>query len=236
VRNRAFAACAEFPNDNPVLHGGAIWFCAQVVGPAVFEAPEAPERVQAADLAMLEAPVEGMTPDPRTDPAPPVLEAEDPGDDIEIVEDLALDGFVDEPVAGAPGEEAAPQAAPPASTSTAAPAEEPFGVLARLMDEVARAAGADDAALAALRTMTGRERLPHDAPGEQARLRAQAAAWQAVLRGESEDFGACGGGALDEWSALVVASALGEAAKTDGLRRELRRRGVAAFGLIEDAA
>jgi hypothetical protein len=61
-------------------------------------------------------------------------------------------------------------------------------------------------------------------------------AWQGILRGESEDFGPCGAASLDEWAANVVARVLGTSSRTEGIRRELRRRGVAAFGFIADAA
>jgi hypothetical protein len=57
-----------------------------------------------------------------------------------------------------------------------------------------------------------------------------------VLQGECEDLSGCGALALDEWCAGIVARAIGNIARADGLRRELRRRGVAAFGWMEDAA
>ena len=60
-------------------------------------------------------------------------------------------------------------------------------------------------------------------------------AWQGILRGESEDFSLCGG-TLDEWTANVLARLLGNAGRADGIRRELRRRGIAAFGLVSAAA
>jgi hypothetical protein len=87
-----------------------------------------------------------------------------------------------------------------------------------------------------LRVLLGRERIAADAPPEHSSIRTAAAAWQAILRGESEDFSACGATTLDEWSSMLVAVALGEPARADSLRRELRRRGVAAFGLIVEAA
>ena len=68
---------------------------------------------------------------------------------------------------------------------------------------------------------------------------AKVLAWQGILRGESEDFALSDGGALeplDEWAADVLARVLGAPARTDGIRRELRRRGVAAFGLVASAA
>lgn len=58
------------------------------------------------------------------------------------------------------------------------------------------------------------------------------AAWRGILRGTDEDLlGACGGRMLDEWAADVVARALGAPTRADVLRKELRARGVAAFGL-----
>ena len=61
-----------------------------------------------------------------------------------------------------------------------------------------------------------------------------ARAWRAILRGESEDFGACPT-TLDEWAGATLAALLGAPQKSAQLRRELRARGVAAFGLIEAA-
>jgi hypothetical protein len=59
-----------------------------------------------------------------------------------------------------------------------------------------------------------------------------AGAWRCVLRGVSDDLSACGERALDEWAADLVARLVAAPAKTEQLRRELRRRGVAAFGLV----
>jgi hypothetical protein len=60
-------------------------------------------------------------------------------------------------------------------------------------------------------------------------------AWSAVLRGTSDDLDACGGATLDEWAADLLARLLGSAARAPAVRRELRSRGVAAFGLLEAA-
>jgi hypothetical protein len=61
---------------------------------------------------------------------------------------------------------------------------------------------------------------------------ATAAAWRAVLRGEVDDISTCGSAMLDEWAADVVARAIGAPGRAAQLRRELRARGVCAFGLI----
>ncbi len=138
---------------------------------------------------------------------------DDDTDDIEIVETLALDDAVDE-----------------------SPPDDPFAMLVAVLEDVARVAGADDSMLATLACLLGRARLDASAPETHGTLRAQALAWQGILRGESEDFGACGAAMLDEWCAALIAGVLGQNVRADGLKRELRRRGVAAFGLVEQAA
>jgi hypothetical protein len=59
-----------------------------------------------------------------------------------------------------------------------------------------------------------------------------AAAWRAIMRGDSEDFSSCGPRMLDEWAADLVAGLMASPTKSEGLRRQLRTRGVAAFGLV----
>lgn len=61
---------------------------------------------------------------------------------------------------------------------------------------------------------------------------ATSTAWRRVLRNESNDFSACGTSTLDAWAAdLLKAFGVGGDGRVD-VRRELRRRGVAAFGMI----
>ncbi len=61
-----------------------------------------------------------------------------------------------------------------------------------------------------------------------------AAAWQSAFRGDEPDFSVCSQ-MLDEWSANLVAKLLGRKELFDAIRRELRSRGIAAFGLLEAA-
>lgn len=61
-------------------------------------------------------------------------------------------------------------------------------------------------------------------------------AWSAILHGTSDDFSACGPSMLDEWAANLLACLLGAPANAFSLRKELRSRGVAAFGLVDVAA
>jgi len=246
VENRTFTPCAEFPNDNPALHGGAIWLCLEVTGAAVCERPVEPPvagvevaievEAEVAEELEAELPVPVIeiaeelmvaaapapVAEPSTDPAPPVLEAEDEGDDIEIVDELAFDDVVDE-------------SHEPAIASEPAQ-DDPFVALAIVLEAAAIASGARAEAIASLRIVLGRERLTAETGDDLLVLREQAAAWQAILRGESEDFAACGVASLDEWSSIAVARCMGEMGRADGLRREIRRRGVAAFGLVIEAA
>jgi hypothetical protein len=59
-----------------------------------------------------------------------------------------------------------------------------------------------------------------------------ARAWREVLSGETQDLSACGTSTLDGWAGdLLKALGVGRDGKVD-VRRELRRRGVAAFGML----
>ncbi len=62
-----------------------------------------------------------------------------------------------------------------------------------------------------------------------------AQAWRAILRGESDDYAACGASTLDEWAAATLARLIGVPSRAGELRRELRSRGVVAFGLLQAA-
>jgi len=58
-------------------------------------------------------------------------------------------------------------------------------------------------------------------------------AWRGLLSGEHSDLAACGDRPLDEWVAGLVGARFGhDAAATAGVRRALRKRGVAAFGML----
>jgi hypothetical protein len=63
-----------------------------------------------------------------------------------------------------------------------------------------------------------------------------ALAWRIAIMGGEADFSACGTQTLDEWSAHLVARAAGSPAKFETIRRELRSRGICAFGLVVEAA
>jgi hypothetical protein len=174
------------------------------------------------------------------------------GDDeepIEIVDELAFDDAVDD----LPSE---PCVDPAGELSPV----DPFAQLVQTLGEVARAGGGGAEAVACLEALFGQTRFEGVAPGERAAealvaggmiarsargftrsssFGARVIAWQGILRGESEDFSRADGGALeplDEWAADLLARIVGPPARADGIRRDLRRRGVAAFGLVAEAA
>jgi len=216
------ARCSEFPNDNPALHEGAIWLC---------------EPIGAAPSCELRAP----------DPVEP--EVEDEAGTIEVVQELTFEEPVDE-LGPADWEGGVDEQNPPVAT-------DPFEAFAGILVDVASASGADVRAVGCLRALLGQSRLDAIVLDESATEALVAGglvvrtdrgiartpaftglvvAWQGILRGECEDFGPCGAATLDEWSAGLVARVLGATSRTEGIRRELRRRGVAAFGFVADAA
>lgn len=68
------------------------------------------------------------------------------------------------------------------------------------------------------------------------KFRALWGAWSAVLLGSSQDFAACGTTTLDRFGADLLAALLAvPATRADELRRELRKAGIAAFGVLEAA-
>lgn len=132
-----------------------------------------------------------------------------------------------------------------------------FQVYVRTLVEVALAAGAPGRIAELLPGMLGVERLDVRDLGDaaidalvaadllarsetgavtrSASLTAGVQAWRATLLGEEGDFSTCTA-TLDEWSAYVVSAVAGAPAQRESMRRDLRARGVAAFGFLVDAA
>jgi hypothetical protein len=138
----------------------------------------------------------------------------------------------------------------PESTALPPAIDDPFTVLLCTLADVAVGAGSPHVA-SVLPGLLLHGRLDHAMPDDAAQALAEADvahgtevtaafiaqthAWRAILLGTSDDFGACGNAMLDEWAADLVARLLGAPARAAALRRELRSRGVAAFGLVEAA-
>jgi hypothetical protein len=163
--------------------------------------------------------------------------AADEGSDwesIEIVDDLAWSDGVDEGL----------------------PLDDPFLRFVGAIEQTACSFGASGEAISLLRGLLGVTRLDaaeidsavggslvnggicsESAAGvaRSERFTRQVLAWQDVLRETGEDLSACGTATLDEWSADLVARTLGGSIRPDAIRRELRKHGVAAFGLLAAA-
>jgi hypothetical protein len=210
---------SEFPHDNVEISHGAIWICPELTGPAtaLFE-PYAPV------------------------PAEPFLLFFDEGDDACIDAPLALElenGRISVEVHE-----------PELARDPEAPAFSCFeaALIAALM-----AQGASRSAALVPRLLR-LEQLPADALGKDVQLTLQSrgyldgharysqkyrdlcGAWSAVLRGSSQDFAACGTTTLDRFGAELLAALLAvPATRADELRRELRKAGIAAFGVLQAA-
>ena len=227
------ADCAEFPNDNPGLHLGAIWCC---LGPCEAATREPPASLPSA------APIPAPIPDEIPIALPIAVEEPSRRPDCS-------------PEDGSPEGCSLKDCSPEEESSVHD--EDPFAVLVRLLQEVAASAGASGEAGTLLLGLLGETRLDgaaltaaplesliaggHVDPTPSGNRRSEALtrtvlAWRSILRGESEDFAACGSLPLDEWAADLVARALGNPAQKAALRRELRGRGLAAFGLVAQAA
>ncbi|HEY2511863.1 MAG TPA: hypothetical protein VGI39_13435 [Polyangiaceae bacterium] len=154
-----------------------------------------------------------------------MLEEETFGDDgaIEIVDHIEFDEPMELVPAPPENGDVARMDADPVAPELEAAAPDAYAGFLGTLAEAARAIG-ESAARDELR-----DRF-------EAALRTDgvAAAWAAILRGEGEDFSVCGT-PLDEWAAATAAGILGAPHKAAQLRRELRARGVAAFGLIQAA-
>jgi hypothetical protein len=97
------------------------------------------------------------------------------------------------------------------------------------------AAGLDEAARGCLRAAGYLEPSGDDRPTECAQRTLEA--WRAVLSGQSSDLSASGERTLDEWSAGLVTALLGRSEQVAGeIKKRLRRAGIAAFGMIDQAA
>lgn len=233
-------------DDAPVLvapprPSGIIAIPARDAIPESFEieALDADEEVIVCELEpVTEAVLEGSTPPP-------------PMHDVGLVslEGGALDAA---PAAPEPLESAvvlaaaANDVAGPTTTELPPASDDPFTVLVGTLVDVAIGAGSPHVA-AVLPGLLGHGRLDHplsedarqalveasilDGDGATEAFTRTARAWRAILDGTSDDFDATGGAMLDEWAADLLARLLGAPTRAQSLRRELRAKGVAAFGL-----
>lgn len=249
---------SEFPNDNEALHGGVTWAVLTLGAPAtpvLRRDRDSGIVVRGAELDRGEAgPPEGLALaelvaafDAPCDAAELLEEIDAFGgdgpvivDELESLDAAAADAMVEEAMA-------ADASACVSEDDSSAESEDAYLVLVdrlvelasfekasagRIVEHLLLATSAvpelDDAVRASLRE--GGIVDAADVPSPT--FVTTVAAWRGILRGTDEDLlGACGGRMLDEWAADVVARALGAPTRADVLRKELRARGVAAFGL-----
>jgi hypothetical protein len=165
----------------------------------------------------------------------------DAGEVIEIVDDLYFSGVFEGAV-----DETAPSGG-----------GDPFVTFASLLERVGYSVGGDEADAAILGALLGFTRADSTMPPESVmaalqagdivqrdargmarteRFARQVRGWQGILRGESDDFSDCGAPTLDEWASDLLARLVGNVARAPAIRRELRKLGIAAFGLVATAA
>jgi hypothetical protein len=218
---------SEFPNDNAEISGGAIWICTELTGPATLQvAPYEP------------VPAERF-----------VLLFDD--------EEVCVDGPVELVVSEGSLSVAAHTQALQTETETETETEQrPAPAFAHFESALAAALMAQGASRSAalLPRLLRLESLPPDGLSKEVLLTLQSrgyldsgarysqkfrdlcGAWSAVLHGRSQDFGACGTTTLDRFGAELLAALLAvPATRADELRRELRRAGIAAFGVLQAA-
>jgi hypothetical protein len=205
------AGSSEFPHDNPRLDACTMWLTLE-------PAELAPAPDHSTELTAREAP----TPVAPTEVAP-----------TEVAPSEVA------PTEVAPSEVAAPS--PPAEAG-------PYAKLVAAVQDVARAGGASDVeALSSLlegvapaslsaavrdALVAGAILEPHGVDvALTPAFAATVGAWRAVLRQERADLSACGESTLDTFAADLLAHFLGAPHRRAEIRRDLRRRGVAAFGV-----
>jgi hypothetical protein len=221
---------SEFPNDNAEISGGAIWIGAELTGPARLElAPYQPMKAESF-----------------------VLRFDDDEDDIDgPVAVEASTGSLNVSVHPRdPVHENEPEHVEPVDEIAVAPA---FAHFEAALAAALMAQGASRSA-ALLPRLLRLESLPADAMSKEVLLTLQSrgylesntrysqrfrdlcTAWSAVLQGSSRDFAACGTTTLDRFGADLLAALLAvPATRADELRRQLRKAGIAAFGVLEAA-
>jgi hypothetical protein len=222
-------ASIEFPSDNPELWQLRAPLAALAILIAEAEAEAESETASIAEPVADSVAVE----DASVAPAPALVEADEPS--IEVIE------FDESDFAAIENESIPPPAMPDA-----------FQVYVRTLVEVALAAGAPGRVVEILPGMLGLARLDaqsldaasieglvsanllarkeNGAIARSDSFVAAAQAWRATLLGEDADFSACTT-MLDEWSANLIAALAGLPNQREAFRRDLRARGVAAFGM-----
>jgi hypothetical protein len=249
-------AASEFPNDNPELHDGIVWSCPEPCAPPL---PTVRLRKTQGTLPKVLGPSWAL--EGEQGPAPAVA-ARDPAAAPALVarEPAAAPAVAAREPAAAPAPVAAEHsvepphalakpALPPVRSAAPLP-EEPFERFVATVARVAlnrgatRAAGAVTSLLllgrlardgldAQLLDALARGRVLGSGGQVTPEFAATTAAWRSLLEGAGGDLSGCGSSTLDAWAAELLAIVMNAPrSETSELKRELRRSGVAAFGLL----
>jgi hypothetical protein len=230
---------SEFPNDNSEISDGAIWICAEVTGPAQVELPEY-EPVPSERFVLFFDDEEEIVDGP--------VDLDISANSISIaVTTLEL------PPAASPEPSLLPEPEPSLLPEPEPEPDAGFGHFEATLVAALLAQGATRSA-ALVPKLLRLEPLPADGLGKDVQLTLQSrgyldsgsrysakfrelcGAWGAVLRGASQDFAACGTTTLDRFGAELLAALLAvPATRADELRRDLRKAGIAAFGVLQAA-
>ena len=248
-------ASSEFPNDNPELHDGLVWACPAPLGRALptlrLRAPEGalPRVLEPAWVVRAEAEVRGVGEAGAGREVELAAEGEaGAGREVEAEAEAEAEG-------GSAAEAAAESELEAGAELEAAASPEPFGVFVATLARVVLARGATRAAAAltalcehgrlaagalddaALRGLVARRLVVPSGTHATPEFVATLDAWRGVLNGTATDLSACGSTTLDSWAAELVAATLNvPSSAVNEVRRDLRRAGVAAFGLLAVAS
>ncbi|MFO0666286.1 MAG: hypothetical protein U0174_20190 [Polyangiaceae bacterium] len=232
--------CSEFPCDNPSLHFGGTWVQLETTGEPTFEknedAPPAPVAV-----VVEAAPRETGTLE-VSEIARDVMESEGEVLDVAAEQELSVEGVEIEPettpeprtsgiflsaevepdtVVTAPVVEAVVDETREPATSDDSPSDDDaVEVFCALLEEVAIQFGGESAA----------EVVSSWLRDEDSPLAEERSPWLSLLRGDECDLSTASAATLDEWASKMLSRASGRDAGE--IRRELRNRGVAAYGLL----
>jgi len=241
---------SEFPNDNPLLHDGAIWACVHPCGPleTIVDPPTDDALAHAARPGAEDpAPVAEPAPSPVAEETSTPIADEPAPEETETSEDP----WVPEPT---PEPEGIETCVAPVTTTIRPSAPEGFGGLVHALVSISMAAG-DMRAAAAMPDLleegciedgaldpsvedkllaAGWIQRREGALSASERLASLVRAWRGVL--DNRDFSECGDATLNEWAAELLAAILAGSHTAQALQHQLRRHGVAAFGLVKIAA
>jgi hypothetical protein len=222
---------SEFPNDNSEISGGAIWVCESLTGPATLEVQPYTPVESVPFVLMFDDDEDGVVDGPIE------IELAPESGDVEVHVALASESESDTDTEVETEAEVAPAFAHFESALVTALLAQGATRSAALLPRLLRLEPlpADGLAKDVQLTLQSRGYLESNARYS-SKYRELCAAWTAVLRGESQDFAACGTTTLDRFGADLVAALLAvPATRADELRRALRKAGIAAFGVLQAA-